>query len=82
MQEHFHEHPHDHSHDHGAPVSEEERLALLQYMLKHNAHHAEELHDLAHGTEGKARELLHAAVGDIEESNKKIEEALALLRGE
>ena len=71
---------HEHHHDHGqGPVSAEERLALLKYMLSHNAHHAEELHDLAHGTDGKAAELLHEAVRDIEESNKKIEEALKLL---
>ena len=73
---------HEHHHDHvqGA-VSAEERLALLKYMVQHNAHHAEELHDLAHGCGGQAAELLHEAVRDIEESNKKIEAALALLEG-
>ncbi|MBR4141945.1 MAG: cobalt transporter, partial [Firmicutes bacterium] len=59
----------------------EERLALLKYMVQHNAHHAEELHDLAHGCEGESADLLHQAVTDIEESNKKIEAALKLLEG-
>ena len=75
----MHEHHHDHE---GAPVSAEERLALLRYMLSHNAHHAEELHDLAHGTDGAVSDLIHAAVKDIEESNKKIEEAIGLLTEE
>ena len=72
-------HEHHHDHDHAQAVSPEERLALLKYMIQHNAHHAEELHDLAHGCEGEAAELLHEAVHEIEDSNKKIEEALKLL---
>ena len=40
-------HSHEHSHEHTAS-SPEEVLALLKYMLEHNRHHAEELHDLAH----------------------------------
>ena len=65
-------HSHDHSHAHGQEVSAEERLALLKYMVQHNAHH---------GCEGEAADLLHQAVTDIEESNKKIEAALKLLEG-
>ena len=38
-------HSHEHSHEHTAS-SPEEVLALLKYMLEHNRHHAEELHDL------------------------------------
>ena len=72
-------HSHDHSHAHGQEVSAEERLALLKYMVQHNAHHAEELHELAHTLEGEPAEFLHNAVKDIEESNKKIEAALKLL---
>ncbi len=71
---------HEDTHDHGSgPASEEERLALLRYMLKHNAHHADELHALAHSAPKPAEALLHAAVADLEESNKKIAEALTLL---
>ena len=40
-------HTHAHTHSHSAASSPEEALALLKYMLDHNKHHAEELHDLA-----------------------------------
>ena len=70
---------HPHTGSASQPVSAEERLALLKYMVHHNAHHAEELHELAHGVDGEAAEWLHNAVADTEESNKKIEAALALL---
>ena len=40
-------HTHAHTHTHAAASSPEEALALLKYMLDHNRHHAEELHDLA-----------------------------------
>ena len=75
------DHNHDHSHAHTGmqPASEEERLALLKYMLDHNTHHAEELHDLAHGLTGEAAELLHQAVSDIESSNAKLAAALGIL---
>ena len=76
MCEHSHDHEHHHDHDH---VSPEERLALLTYLLGHNRHHAEELHELAHGLDGEASELIHEAVSCIEESNRKIEAALKLL---
>ena len=76
-------HDHNHPHTHGnASVSREELLALLRYMLNHNAHHAEELHELAHDCENSAAELLHEAVEDIKRSNAKIEEALRLLSEE
>ena len=76
---HDHEHPHEHHHDH---ASAEETLALLTYMLGHNRHHAEELHELAHGVEGEAADLLHGAVADLGSSNEKLARALALLKGE
>ncbi len=79
MCEHSHEHDHDHPRGHSSP---EETLALLTYMLGHNRHHAQELHDLAHGVVGEAAALLHAAVDDLGRSNEKLAQALALLRGE
>lgn len=66
-------------HNHGN-VSPEERVALLDYMIKHNAHHAEELHDLAHDASDEVSELIHGAVRDIEESNAKLAKALELLK--
>lgn len=81
MTEHTHDHKHTHTHTRTAmqPASEEERLALLKYMLDHNTHHAEELHDLAHGLTGEASDLLHEAVSDIESSNAKLAAALKIL---
>jgi len=78
MCEHTHDHDHHH-HDHSSP---EETLALLTYMLGHNRHHTQELHELAHGVEGEAAALLHAAVADLEAGNEKLGRALAMLKGE
>jgi len=70
---------HDHHHH---DVSEAgKNLALLTYMLDHNRHHAEELHDLAHELEheGKAAAaaLLHEALTAFDQGNDKLEQALA-----
>ena len=77
-----HTHPHPHEHGHGGASTQEEKLALLNYMLGHNRAHAEELHELAHGLEGAPGELLHAAVEAYERGNEKLAEALGLLKGE
>ena len=79
MCEHHH-HDHDHDHSHSSP---EERVAMLTYMLGHNQHHAQELHELAHELgDGEAAQLIHDAVVDFEVGNKKLAEALAVLKGE
>lgn len=77
MCEHNHDHEHHH-HDHNSP---EETLALLTYMLGHNRHHAQELHELAHSADGEAARLLHEAVAHYEQANEKLERALSLLKG-
>ena len=74
-----------HSHDtcdhcHNSESSKQEAFALLQYMLSHNKHHADELHDLAHSLDGEARELVHAAVIDLETGNGKLQKALSILK--
>ena len=60
----------------------EETVALLAYMVTHNQHHAEELHELAHSVEGEAAQLLHEAVVDLTVGNEKLAEALRILKGE
>lgn len=72
-----HTHDHHHHHDHSSP---EETLALLTYMLGHNRHHAEELHDLAHGLDGEASQLIHDAIIDFDLGNEKLAEALHILQ--
>ena len=80
---HTHEHEHTHEHGHTHEVhSPEETVALLTYMVGHNQHHAEELHELAHSVEGEAQQLLHEAVVDLTVGNEKLAEALRILKEE
>ena len=83
--DHCHEHTHDHDHGHEhthAQHSPEEALALLAYMVQHNQHHAEELHELAHSMEDEPAQLIHDAILDFNLGNEKLDEALKLLKGE
>ena len=79
---HDHEHHHDHEHPHGADAVRQTR-ALLQYMLEHNRHHAEELHDLAHELSGQgkvaAADRIHEAIHSFDEGNGLLEQALAAI---
>jgi len=75
----MHQHVHHHDSDH-QELTSDKRNAVLQYMLDHNQHHAEELHELAHQAEGEAAELMHQAVELFEQSNEKLEAALQLLK--
>ena len=77
----MHEHTHDHDHEHKAH-SPEETLALLGYMIDHNRHHAEELHELAHSAGEESAELIHEAVELFNAGNEKLSKALSLLKGE
>ena len=78
---HTHCHTHDHDHEH-QQHSPEEALALLAYMVQHNRHHAEELHELAHSMDDEAAQLIHDAILDFNLGNEKLDEALKLLKGE
>lgn len=78
--EHAHDHGHPHSHAHGEAVSGEQAVALLQYMLDHNIHHAAELSDLAGQFSGEvAHQLLHA-VESFDQGNGYLSAALELLK--
>lgn len=68
---------HEHTHSHP-----EENVALLDYMLHHNEHHAKELDELAHSLNEEASSLIHEAVELFEQGNKKLEQALACLKKE
>ena len=65
-----------------ACATPEEALALLAYMVQHNRHHAEELHELAHSMEDEPAQLIHDAILDFNLGNEKLDEALKLLKGE
>ena len=85
---HEHEHEHSHPHEHGpisAFVSVEQAEALMSYMLDHNRHHAEELHELCHklahsGKEAEAK-LIHDAVDEFNAGNELLAKALEALKG-
>ena len=94
--EHLHEHGHAHDHSHecshdchscGSACSHtpmEELLALMQYMVSHNAAHAKELADLAIQLEKAgshaAYEQVMAAVSDFEKGNMRLSVVLTSLK--
>ena len=90
---HDHEHDHDHdcAHDCGSCASAcqhtpmEELMALMQYMVGHNAAHARELADLAVQLEKAgnhtAYEQVMAAVSDFEKGNMRLSVVLSSMKG-
>ena len=94
---HDHLHGHDHAHDHSHDCSGQcqgcasqcehtpmdELLALMKYMVGHNAAHAKELADLAIQLEKAgshmAYEQVMAAVSDFEKGNLRLSAVLASL---
>ena len=69
-----------HHHEEAPAYTDDEKVALLAYMLGHNGHHLEELHALSHQLEGEAADLLHLAVEDLVSCNTKMAEALQILQ--
>ena len=92
---HDHDHEHHHHHDQGCAGScqgcasqcehtpMEELMALMKYMVGHNAAHAKELADLAGQLEKlgnhMAYEQVMAAVSDFEKGNMRLSMVLAAL---
>ena len=85
---HNHEHGHCHDHDHGCcgncqHTPMEELVALMKYMVGHNAAHAKELADLAVQLEKAgshmAYEQVMAAVSDFEKGNMRLSVVLQAL---
>ena len=90
-----HHHHHDHDHDHGCGHScggcgtpcehtkMDELMALMKYMVGHNAAHAKELADLANQLEQAgsraAYEQVMAAVSDFDKGNMRLSMVLASL---
>ena len=92
--DHLHEagHTHDHSHECGSDCGScggcqhtpmEELVALMKYMVGHNAAHAKELADLAVQLEKAgshaAYEQVMAAVSDFEKGNMRLSVVLSSL---
>ena len=85
---HNHEHGHCHDHDHGCcgncqHTPMEELVALMKYMVGHNASHAKELADLAakldQAGNRMAYEQVMAAVSDFEKGNMRLSVVLQAL---
>ena len=93
---HHHDHDHDHHHDdhdcgghcHSCPsqcehTPMEELVALMKYMVGHNASHAKELADLAAQLDKLgnrvAYEQVMAAVSDFEKGNMRLSVVLSSL---
>ncbi len=87
---HHHDHDHEHCHaDCGACASKcehtpmEELVALMKYMVGHNASHARELADLAKQFQiagnPMAYEQVMAAVSDFEKGNLRLSAVLSSL---
>ena len=94
--DHLHEAGHEHSHSHNCGgqcagcaskcehTPMEELMALMQYMVGHNAAHARELADLATqlekaGSHGASEQVM-AAVSDFEKGNLRLSAVLASLK--
>ena len=87
-----HDHEHGHCHDHGCQggcghchhTPMEELVALMKYMVGHNAAHAKELADLAakldQAGNRMAFEQVMAAVSDFEKGNMRLSLVLASLK--
>ena len=77
-----------HGHDHAelAPMSREEMLVLLAYMLEHNRQHTEELHNLFHALDDDgcydAADELETAMRYYTAGNDALENALDLAKSE
>ena len=94
---HSHDHEHHYDHDHSHECSHdchscgsacqhtpmEELMALMKYMVSHNAAHAKELADLAAQLDKAgshaAFEQVMAAVSDFEKGNMRLSMVLASL---
>lgn len=91
---HFHDGiAHDHHHDHGDHHTHEnikafdnaqQAEALVSYMLDHNKHHAEELHEVSHrleaGGQQVSADLIAKAVAAFTEGNNVLADALQALK--
>ena len=83
MHEHEHEH-HHHHHDHGSNATPmEELVAMLRYMVGHNAAHTRELAELAGQLDTVAGheqyEQVMRAVKEYEQANARLQGVLEKL---
>ena len=75
---------HGHDHSHAAPETQDQMTAVLDYMLKHNEHHAAELDQMAAKLQaaGKsaAAEQIKKAVDEFQKGNLYLSLALSTVK--
>ena len=80
----MHEGHSHHSHEDIGDVKKS--VALLTYMIEHNRHHADELHELAHTLEHQGQFEAAALIADgltyFRDGNDKLEAALEQIQTE
>ena len=84
-----HDHGDGHTHTHGQVTafdSVDQAVALMSYMLDHNKHHAEELHELSHKLEASGKDesakLIDEALSKYYAGNEDLDKALKALKEE
>ena len=81
---HEHDHTHDNDHSHGEQKTKEPIVALLTYMVKHNADHGKELVEMADKIEDigmkEAADEIRKGVSLYSEGNKVLETALTSVK--
>ena len=81
---HDHDHEHHHHHDHASDATPmEELVAMLRYMVGHNAAHTRELAELAGQLDTVAHEQYHQvmqAVEEYEQANARLQTVLEKLQ--
>ena len=79
-----HTHDHTHEHAHGPAADGDKLTALLDYMLKHNEHHAAELDQVAaklrDAGKDAAAEQIKKAVDEYQKGNLYLNLALSLVK--
>ena len=82
-QGHHHHHSHEHNGDEQAGSGKNRDLKILQYMIGHNAEHAQELRELAgrlrDSGKTEAADLIEKAVSGFETANAELKKAADLL---
>ncbi len=77
------EHTHDHTHENMKAHTPEEAKALLAYMIEHNEHHSEDLHELFHALEdagkSEAATFVLNAMHSYDDGNDQLQMAMKLL---
>lgn len=77
-----HGHEHTHEHTHGETQEQDKTLVLIQYMLDHNTHHADELAEMADSL-AYDKEIANAimdAVADFRRGNEKLARVISLAK--